>query len=163
MLPSHILNFYVFASNSGLSDLFSSSVCLFMYQCHPVLIKKTLWYVLYLIELIFLSSLSFLVCSWLFLFFPLLSSSFVFVVVVLALHTAYRSSQVRHWIWAAASAYTAAVAMPDPLTPLYWARDWTHASAVTQATAFRFLTHCATAGTSHDFWYELIYLHKKAY
>ena len=30
---------------------------------------------------------------------------------------------------------------------LCWARDWTHASIATQATAVRFLTHYATVGT----------------
>ena len=33
--------------------------------------------------------------------------------------------------------------------PLYLAGDGTHASAVTWATAVRFLTHCATVGTFH--------------
>ena len=31
--------------------------------------------------------------------------------------------------------------------PLCWAKDWTQASAVTQATAIGFLTYCTTAGT----------------
>ena len=35
--------------------------------------------------------------------------------------------------------------------PLHQARDRTHASAVTQATAVRFLTQCATVGTPQAF------------
>ena len=35
------------------------------------------------------------------------------------------------------------------LNPLHWARDQTRTSLVTPATAVRFLTHCATAGTPH--------------
>ena len=41
----------------------------------------------------------------------------------------------------------APVATPDPLTPVCQAGDRTHASAVTQAAAVEFLTHCTTART----------------
>ena len=41
--------------------------------------------------------------------------------------------------------------------PLHWAKDWTHTSAATQATAVGFLTHCAMAGTP-ELSYLFIYL-----
>ena len=41
--------------------------------------------------------------------------------------------------------------------PLYQARDWTCASAVTQATAFGFLTHCTTVGTlEYDVYFPML-------
>ena len=53
---------------------------------------------------------------------------------------AYGSSQARDWIQDTAATYTAAVATLDPFPPLCLARDLTLTSAVTQATAVRFLT-----------------------
>jgi len=43
-----------------------------------------------------------------------------------------------------------AAATPNPLPHCTWARDWTCTSSAIQATAFGFLSHCATAGTSKN-------------
>ena len=54
----------------------------------------------------------------------------------------YVSSRAGHWIQASFETYAAAVA-----SHCTGSGDWTHTSAVTQAAAVRFLTHCATVGT----------------
>ena len=43
----------------------------------------------------------------------------------------------------------------ESFNPLCQARDWTRASTVTWATAVRFPTHCATAGTPRSLKHEL--------
>ena len=58
---------------------------------------------------------------------------------------AYGNSWARDWIQAKAANYAAAAAMLDLLTTVQ-ARNQTHASLATQATAVRFLTHCTIAG-----------------
>ena len=66
---------------------------------------------------------------------------------------AHGSSQARDWVWAiaatctTAATYAAAAATMDPFNLLHPARDQTHISAVTQATAVGFLTHCTMVGT----------------
>ena len=65
----------------------------------------------------------------------------------MALPIAYGSSQAREWIWAVAETYAAAVATARSFSPLQWAGDWIHTSAVTQAAAARFLIHWATVGS----------------
>lgn len=62
---------------------------------------------------------------------------------------AYESSWTRDSIWAASYATAAAaVAKLDTFNLLCQARDWTQASAATQATSVGFLTHWATVGTA---------------
>ena len=56
--------------------------------------------------------------------------------------TAYGCSQARNWLQAAAQLWQHQI-----LNPLNWARYRIWVSVVTQAAAFRFLTHCTTAGT----------------
>ena len=46
---------------------------------------------------------------------------------------------------------------PDTFNPLHQARDWSHASAVAQATAVKFLTHCARVGTPPNVY--MLYFH----
>lgn len=61
---------------------------------------------------------------------------------------AYESSWTRDSIWAASYATAAAaVAKLDTFNLLCQARDWTHGSAVTRATAVGFLTHSTTGET----------------
>ena len=57
----------------------------------------------------------------------------------MAAPVAFRSSQARDQIQAAAATYTTAVAMPDPFNPLGQIVDWTHASKATWAAAIGFL------------------------
>ena len=47
---------------------------------------------------------------------------------------------------------------PRSFNPLHWAWDWTCTSAVTQATAVRFLTHCTTAGTPWESSYWKVWI-----
>ena len=47
---------------------------------------------------------------------------------------------------------TAAVAILDPVNPLHWVRDQTHASAATQGAVLRFLTHYANGRNSWFFY-----------
>ena len=47
-----------------------------------------------------------------------------------------------------------------PLNLVCWARDWTHASSVTQAAAVGFLTHHATAGTPGWLFLNVVPLYK---
>ena len=65
----------------------------------------------------------------------------------MATPTTYESSWASGWIRAEAETYAIAGAMPDPSNSVSQARDWTHASAVTRATAVGFLTYYAMAGT----------------
>ena len=65
----------------------------------------------------------------------------------MAAPTAYGSSQSRDWIQAVAVSYATAVATDGSFNLLHQAGGQTHTSAVTQTTAVRFLTYCATVGT----------------
>ena len=67
----------------------------------------------------------------------------------MAIPTAYRSSQARNWIQAATGTYTAAAAMPDPLTHCARLR----VEPTPWATAVGFLTHCTTVGTPEPFYF----------
>ena len=72
----------------------------------------------------------------------------------MATPTAHVSSQAREWVRAAATIY-AAGGNAGYLKPLGQARDETHVSVATWATAVRFLTHCTKVRTPEPTSYSL--------
>ena len=89
------------------------------------------------------TSVSWLKQSSTFCFSLSLTLTFFFLMVAL---TAHGSLWTRNKIWDIAATHTALHSVRS-FNPLCLAQDRTCASAVTKATAVRFLTHCATAGT----------------